>query len=249
MEDSQAVRRYNLTIVRRATFRASGLSAFATAFACTTWIAPVASAQQPPAKPATKQPAEASTAKKAAPSATVGGRVTVPEGQKLPEMVVYLESTDPKFAFQVSADPITVNQQDAKFAPGLLVVPVGTKVHFSNDEKRPVEHNVFSNSEAKRFDLGLYKPGEPIEPVTFDTPGAVRLRCSIHRYMDGVVYVTPTPYFSVVGPDGRFTISGVKPGAYKLKTWQRSQRFREQDVPVKASAVKPADLTVEMSRK
>ena len=70
---------------------------------------------------------------------------------------------------------------------------------FRNDEPKPVEHNVFSNSEAKRFDLGLYKPGEPIEPVTFEQAGAVRLRCSIHRYMDGVVYVTPTPFFAVVG--------------------------------------------------
>ena len=63
--------------------------------------------------------------------------------------------------------------------------------------------------------------------VQFDKPGVVRLRCSIHRYMDGVIYVTPTPYFAVVGKDGDFSIPNVKPGTYRLKTWQRSQRYRE----------------------
>jgi plastocyanin len=186
-----------------------------------------------------------------APDATglVEGRVTVPQGQRLPEMVVYLESVDPGFAFRPATDPVVVSQQNAQFAPGLLVVPVGTRVDFRNDEIKPVEHNVFSNSEAKKFDLGLYKPGDAIPPVLFETPGVVRLRCSIHRYMDGVVYVTPTPFFATVGGDGRFTIADVRPGPYRLKTWQRSQRFREQDVSVSAAAGKPVSVTLDMSRK
>jgi plastocyanin len=179
----------------------------------------------------------------------VSGKVTVPAGQRLPEMVIYLESTDPNFTFQPPpAQPVVVSQKGAKFAPGLLVVPVGTSVDFRNDETKPVEHNVFSNSESKKFDLGLYKPGDPIDPVTFDTPGAVRLRCSIHRYMDGVVYVTPTPFFAVVGKDGSYSIANVKPGNYKLKTWQRSQRYKEQELPVTVSANQPATMNVGMSR-
>jgi plastocyanin len=195
------------------------------------------------------QPAKKAQAAAPANGGGISGRVTVPAGQKLPEMIVYLESADPKYTFRPPAAPILVSQQGAKFSPGLLVVPVGTQVDFSNDEKKPVEHNVFSNSEAKKFDLGLYNPGDPIKPVTFDKPGPIRLRCSIHRYMDGVVYVTPTPYFSTVGSDGAFAIAGVAPGAYKLKTWQRSQRYREQEIPVTAAVGKPAVVSVEMSRK
>ena len=204
-----------------------------------------ASAQGQPAKPA---PASKSAAP--ASSGTITGVVTVPAGQRLPEMVVYLESADPKFKVQPPAEPLVVSQKGAKFLPGLIVVPVGSRVDFRNDEPTPVEHNVFSNSEAKRFDLGLYKPGEPIEPVLFEQPGAVRLRCSIHRYMDGVVYVTPTPHFAVVGKDGRFSIGKVPPGAYRLKTWQRSQRYAEHESPVTVAAGgKPVEVKVEMSRK
>jgi plastocyanin len=182
-------------------------------------------------------------------SGSVTGRVAVMQGQRLPEMIVYLEATDPKFTFALTQETVIISQQKAKFSPGLLVVPVGTRVDFRNDETGPVEHNVFSNSEAKKFDLGLYKPNEPVAAVKFDTPGAVRLRCSIHRYMDGVIYVTPSPYYAVVDKDGSFTIPGVRPGAYRLKTWQRSQRYKEADLPVSvAAAGEPADVTVEMKR-
>jgi plastocyanin len=192
-----------------------------------------------------------SAASAANPSAAggVAGRVTVPAGQRMPEMIIYLESTDPAFRFDPPAETVVVSQHNAKFEPGVVIVPVGTRVNFSNDEHKPIEHNVFSNSEPKKFDLGLYKPNEPVEPVLFDRPGAVRLRCSIHRYMDGVVFVTPTPYFANVGGDGSFSIEGVRPGNYELKTWQRSQRYRERAVPVEVAAGKPADVAVEMSRK
>lgn len=180
---------------------------------------------------------------------SVTGRVAVPAGQRMPEMVVYLESPDANFTFDPPAEPVVVSQHNAKFEPGLVIVPVGTRVDFRNDEHRPIEHNVFSNSEAKKFDLGLYKPKEAVEPVLFDKAGAVRLRCSIHRYMEGVVYVTPTPYFATVRGDGTFAIENVKPGTYELKTWQRSQRYRERAAPVTVAAGKLAEVAVEMSRK
>jgi plastocyanin len=208
----------------------------------------VASAQQP-ATPKSARPLAAAAAVSTAKAGAIAGHFAVGEGQRLPEMVVFLESTDPQFRFTPPQQPIVVSQQKATFRPALIVVPVGAKVDFRNDEKGPVEHNVFSKSEPKKFDLGLYRPEDPVEPVSFDKPGAVRLRCSIHRYMDGVVYVTPTPYFAVVGNDGRFNIAGVAPGSYRIKTWQHSQRFREIDMPVTVTAAgKPLVVNATLAR-
>ena len=194
------------------------------------------------------KPEKAAVPSGTAGGASIAGRVTMPAGQKLPEMIVYLESTDPKYTFELPKEPLVVSQRDAKFEPGLLVVPVGTRVDFHNNETK-LAHNVFSNSQTKKFDLGLYAPGQQVEPVLFDTPGAVRLRCSIHRFMDGVVYVTPTPHHAVVEKDGRFTMSGVRPGAYRLKTWQRTKRYRDQDVAVTVEAGKPVpDVAVGLSK-
>jgi plastocyanin len=131
-----------------------------------------------------------------------------------------------------------VSQKGAKFRPALLVVCVKTTVDFLNDEDRPIEHNVFSNSPVMQFDLGLYKPGES-RPVTFDKPGAVLLYCSIHRHMDGVVYVTPTPYFAVIdGASGdlKYKIDDVPAGRWIVRTWQHRKRFPEAEANVDVAA-------------
>lgn len=47
-----------------------------------------------------------------------------------------------------------IDQRDIKFIPRGLAVGVGTTVDFPNNDK--TFHNVFSTSEAKKFDLGLY---------------------------------------------------------------------------------------------
>ena len=140
------------------------------------------------------------------------------------EMVVFLESPDPARVVPTPKEAASISQRGATFSPALLIVCVGQRVDFLNDEIQQIEHNVFSNAPAKRFDLGLYKPGES-KPVLFDKAGPVFLYCSIHRHMDGVVFVSPTPFTSRVEPDGQYHISGVPPGNWLLRTWQRRRRF------------------------
>jgi plastocyanin len=223
------------------------LRVLATSLAAGTFgVLTVVAPAQPQQKPSPTVPGAARTA--SAKTGAVAGRLSVGEGQRLPTTVVFLESADPKFRFTPPQQPVVVSQLKAAFRPALIIVPAGSKVDFRNDEKGPVEHNVFSKSEAKKFDLGLYRPEDPIEPVTFETPGAVRLRCSIHRYMDGVVYVTPTPYFGIVDKDGGFNMAGVPAGNYRIKSWQRSQRFREIDMPITITAGKTLAVNVTMAR-
>lgn len=177
------------------------------------------------------QACQAAPATQPAATGVVTGRVTSPGEVPLSEMVVYLESPEPNRPIEVPAETVKVSQKGAKFAPGLVIICVGQSVDFLNDEDRLIEHNVFSNSAAKRFDLGLYRPGES-RVVRFDKPGPVFLYCSIHRHMDGVVFVAPTPFTSRVEKDGRYKIEGVPPGIWLVKTWQRRRRFPELSVPV-----------------
>ncbi|MCH7526082.1 MAG: hypothetical protein IID39_01465 [Planctomycetes bacterium] len=175
-------------------------------------------------KPDESSPTLASTTEH---GATVAGRVTVKSKRRLPQTVLYIEPVDPVRRFQPPANEIVVSQRGAKFSPSLLVISVGQTVEFRNDENRPIEHNVFSRSPTAPFDLGLYRPGIS-KPVTFDKPGVVRLYCSIHRYMDGLIYVCPTPFFARVDDDGHYKIEDVPAGEYYLKTWQQRQRYAEQ---------------------
>jgi len=177
------------------------------------------------------------------PAGAVGGKIIVDGEVPLSEMVVYLEPADASTAVPVVKDSVKISQKGAKFAPVLTIVSVGQTVEFVNDEDKLVEHNVFSNAPAKKFDLGMYPPGQS-RSVMFDKPGAVLLYCSIHRYMDGVVYVSPTPFFSRVNPDSTYRIEGIPPGKWVVKTWQRRRRFKEatENVSVDSGGTKNVNL-------
>src|SRR5688572_660383 len=192
-------------------------------------------APAPATKPATAEPA-------------VVGTISAESEVPLDEMVVYLESPDPGRKMPPPGNAVDVSQKGARFEPRLVVVTVGQTVNFPNNEDREIEHNVFSSSKPKKFDLGLYGPGKS-KSVTFDKPGAVLLRCSIHRYMDGVVFVSPTPYTSLVDKDGRYSIADVPPGEWTLKTWQGRRRFAEQTIPLTVEAGKPVTVDMELKRK
>jgi plastocyanin len=190
------------------------------------------------------QGAEAATQ----PTGTISGKVSSSGEVPLSEMVVYLESTEAERVIAVPKEVIKVSQKGAKFAPAIVICCVGQTVDFLNDEDRAIEHNVFSNAPPKKFDLGLYKPGEA-RSVLFDKPGAVFLYCSIHRHMDGVVFVSPTPFTSRVNEDGSFKIDNVPAGTWTVKTWQRRRRFPELSV---LALVKPGETSttdLELRRK
>ena len=85
--------------------------------------------------------------------------------------------------------------------------------------------------------------------VTFDKPGPVFLYCSIHRYMDGVVFVSPTPFWSRVAADGSYHIDDVPPGKWTVKTWQRRRRFKEAAVSLTSDPGQAAKVDLELRRR
>ena len=67
-----------------------------------------------------------------------------------------------------------ITQKGAMFTPNVLPVLVGTTVEWPNHDD--IFHNVFSMSEPKMFDLGLYKDPE-VKRVTLDKPGRIDVFC------------------------------------------------------------------------
>jgi plastocyanin len=155
-----------------------------------------------------------------------------------PLAVIYLEGKFPKPASQPMSKVV---QKDFTFVPTLLAVQTGTKVEFPNLDD--AYHNVFSFSSAKRFDLGRYRPDEkPIPAQVFDTPGLITLRCDIHEHMRGLILVLDTPHFVISDSEGRYKLSGLPEGSYKLKAWINSRTTREQTVELKSGNTLHADF-------
>ncbi len=145
---------------------------------------------------------------------------------ELKEFVVYIDkpvtnATPPSKPLQV------ITQRDAVFRPHVLPILVGTTVEWPN--KDDIFHNVFSVSDAKQFDLGLYKDPE-VKRVTFEVPGRVDVFCSIHSKMSCIILVLPNPWFAATDERGRYRIEGVPAGTYKLKAWH--ERLPPQTVEI-----------------
>ena len=135
-----------------------------------------------------------------------------------------------------------VKQKDAVFTPHVLPVLVGTTVEWPNNDT--ICHNVFSASDAKSFDLDLYKGNPPEKRVTFDRAGRVDVFCSIHANMHCVVLVMENPFFAATDGVGRYAISNVPPGTYHLKAWHERLPALEREITVPADGDVKADFVL-----
>jgi plastocyanin len=109
-----------------------------------------------------------------------------------------------------------MEQKNKSFHPHLLVVPIGSTVEFPNLD--PFFHNVFSQFNGKRFDLGLYEAGST-RVVHFDHEGVSYIFCNIHSQMAAVIITLRTPYFAIGTRSGSLVLHDVPSGDYKLHVW------------------------------
>jgi plastocyanin len=124
-------------------------------------------------------------------------------------------------AGRAGSTPATeVEQVDKEYVPYVTAVQTGTRVSFPNHD--PIRHHVYSFSDAKKFEIPLYK-GTPAEPIVFDEPGVVALGCNIHDWMKAYVYVTDTPHFAVTDASGRARLEGLSVRDYRVSVWHPRQ--------------------------
>jgi plastocyanin len=136
-------------------------------------------------------------------------------GRGVTDVVVIADFLGPHGAPPLPAAAV-MDQRNRAFVPRVLVVAVGAKVEFPNNDT--VSHQVYSFSDAKKFQLPLYK-GERHSPVIFDKAGLVVLGCNIHDDMAGYIYVTASPYYGKTDADGVLHLQGVPAGNYRLTVW------------------------------
>lgn len=161
----------------------------------------------------------------------ISGTVQVKGLRSPANILVYLAKT-PALGMDFEGASFDMDQKDLTFYPHVLPIPVGATVRFPNSDK--VDHNVFSLSRTKKFNLGSYKPGEA-KTIRFDRSGIVELRCDVHAEMLAYILVMKNPYYAVTDAKGRFEIPDVKllgkqgikgvpdlpAGEYHLKTWHK----------------------------
>jgi plastocyanin len=162
------------------------------------------------------------------------------------DFVVYIKGragaagTSPTNVLEVTTKRVA--QQGAVFLPHVLPVMVGTTIEWPNDDD--IYHNVFSMSDVKQFDLGLYKGNPPNKRVTFDQPGRVDVFCSIHENMHCIILVLENPYFAATDDNGHYRISNVPPGTYQLKAWHERLPGDEREIVVPTNGEVKVDFVL-----
>jgi plastocyanin len=186
----------------------------------------------------------------------ISGKVKV-KGLRTPANVLVYLSKAPQVSIDLSAAKFVMDQRNLEFIPHILPIPVGATVQFPNNDK--VDHNVFSMSRAKKFNLGSYKPGES-KTVVFDKPGIVEMRCDVHAEMAAYILVLKNPYFAVTDKSGRFkipdadylnqvgltSVDSLPAGKYSIKTWH--EKLKNKKTPVVVPENGAIDIQLNLTR-
>lgn len=154
------------------------------------------------------------------------------------------EPLDPPYV-HARANP-RISQIGRRFAPRVLPVTAGTEVEFPNDDT--IFHNVFSLSNAARFDLGAYQPGKS-GSVRMPRTGLVRVYCNIHPDMAASIVVLDNPWFELTDESGTFVICGVPDGDYVLRGWNDMGAEARVPIALRGGTVHEARLELRETRR
>lgn len=169
----------------------------------------------------------------AAQAATVQLTVLARDGQPLADAVVLIEPVGGPRPAAPAPLSTTITQQKMQFVPAVSIVPVGSRLSFTNldgwaHHVRGLPAGMAGLADgAKGFELRL--PGKapdqdaPRGDVVMDRAGAWQLGCHLHGSMRGFVYVSDSPLVARTGADGSALIPDVPEGAARLRVWHPDQ--------------------------
>jgi plastocyanin len=135
-----------------------------------------------------------------------------------------------------------MDQVACVFTPHVSVVGVGQTMEFLNSD--PIFHNIHSwprenpPMSVSQLAKGM---GRPVRRI-FKKPDEIKVTCDVHKWMSGWIVVRDNPYFALTGEDGKFEITEIPPGSYKLVVWHESLERVEKPLELGAGSEHVEDL-------
>ena len=170
---------------------------------------------------------------------SVSGQVSILERpgdvtEDLANVVVFLEPVTPNPKLQVrGGTKATMALDKRQFSPRVTVVLTGSTIEFPNRD--PFSHNVFSKANGG-FDTGVFGRNKT-KDQKFGDPGVYPLYCNVHPRMTAFVISLNTPWYTQAGADGRFELTSVPAGEYKLTVWHDRATAETRSVSVPSGGV------------
>ncbi len=181
-------------------------------------------------------------------AAHLSGEVVVDGGKALKNLVVFLRPADGTAVAAAARESYSITQRGRVFRPDFAVVLRDADVDFVNNEEMNIDHNVFSLSEVKKFDIGLGEQGST-HSIQFENGGLLRFYCSIHKNMEGTIVVVPTPFYAYLEAPGSFVIGDVPPGNWVVDVAVTHRRYAAEPVEITLDDAAMDNLVVTVAKK
>jgi plastocyanin len=138
--------------------------------------------------------------------------------------------------------PVVLHNRTCAFVPHVLSATTGQTLEIVNED--PFLHDAHAwLGQRTLFNLGIPR-GRTVR-WRLDDPGVIHVNCNVrHTWMHAYLVVAEHPYQAVTGPDGRFTISDVPPGTYRLTVWHELLGLTERPVTVSAGGTTTVDVDI-----
>lgn len=170
--------------------------------------------------------------------------IAVGDNHAVKDAAVHLVDVKKGKAWPAQTKPPELDNLKCRFVPDVSIIRAGPLDVVNSD---PVLHNTHGYyGRRTAFNLALPNKDQRI-PTSLRRSGTVRVDCDAHGWMEGWVYVVDNPYYALTGADGKFDITDVPPGTYKLVVDQAFIGPTEQTVKVEAG--KATNLNIELKKK
>ena len=144
--------------------------------------------------------------------------------------------------------PVTLDQNGCQYKPHVQGIMVGQPYKILNSDG--ILHNVHS---LPKINTTFNKPMPATlkeTTTTFAKPEPIfQIKCDVHPWMSAYIGVFTHPFFSATGTDGKFTISGPRPGTYEITAWHERLGTQTASVTVGASDTKTQNFKFAMPAK
>ncbi|MEJ2153787.1 MAG: carboxypeptidase regulatory-like domain-containing protein [Desulfobacteraceae bacterium] len=140
---------------------------------------------------------------------------------------------------------LTLDNKDCQFHPLVSIAYKGSQFVIHNSD--PIFHNTSLGLMMKGKRSTVYNLALPIQNTTIKKPvrrtGMISVKCDSHKWMRAYVYAAKNPYVAVTDKNGKFEITDILPGTYKVMVWHEGFGEVDKTVEVKAGQATTMDHT------
>ncbi len=147
-------------------------------------------------------------------------------------VVVYLLDVPAGKAWTENLEPV-LDQQHCHYVPRVQIVRQHSTLQVRSAD--PVLHNVHSFLNGATFMNFAVPPRKGLVlRQRLDKPGGMQLKCDVHAFMRGGIFVATNPYHALTDAEGRYSITDVPPGQYTIATWHEEAGLLSETITLPA---------------